>query len=77
METLLGEMKLKNKYNRTIKKQDLDTGMEYTINGINFLQLNMESKSILLLILKVNWLIYLYQSILTLQQLILTRNLNN
>ena len=36
METLLGEMKLDNKYNRTIKKEDLDTGMEYTIKGIKY-----------------------------------------
>ena len=34
MEKLLSEMKMKWKYNRTISKEDLDPGMEYTIKGL-------------------------------------------
>ena len=41
----------------------------------NGLQLNMERKSLTLLILKVKWLIYLYLSVLILKQLVLKRNL--
>ena len=31
MEKHSSEMKMKSKYNRTIRKEDLDIGMEYTI----------------------------------------------
>ena len=34
MEKLLSEKKIENKYNRTIRKEDLDTGMEYTMTGM-------------------------------------------
>ena len=34
MEKLLSEMKMENKYNRTIGKEVLDIGMEYTIEGM-------------------------------------------
>ena len=34
MEKLFGEMKMVYKCNRTIRKEDLDIGMEYTITGM-------------------------------------------
>lgn len=34
MEKLLREMKVENKYNRTVKKEDLDIGIEYTIKAM-------------------------------------------
>ena len=34
MENLFSEMKMENKYNRTIRKEDLDIGTEYTITGM-------------------------------------------
>ena len=34
MEKLLSEMKVENKYNRTIRKEDLVIGLEYTIKAM-------------------------------------------
>ena len=37
-------MKMENKYNRTIRKEELDTGMEYIITGLKCVSTNMERK---------------------------------
>ena len=34
MERFLSKMKMKNKYSWTIRKEDLDIGMEYMITGM-------------------------------------------
>ena len=54
MEKLLSEMKMENKYNRTIRKEDLDSGMEYTIPGMKCIKLNTERNSLSLVILMVD-----------------------
>ena len=77
MEKLLNEMKMENKYNRTVRKEDLDIIMDYTIKAMKCFTTKYEKKLVSLLILKVKGLIYLHLIVLILKQLILTKNLKN
>ena len=63
MEKRLSEIKMENKYNRTISKEDLDIGMEYMIKTLKFVPTKSGKKIVIILISKVKWLIYLHVSV--------------
>ena len=52
MEKLLSEMKMVDKYNRTIRKEDLDIKRKHTITGMKCVTTKYGKNSLLLLILK-------------------------
>ena len=48
MEKLLSEMKIENKYKYlTIRKEELDIGMEYTISGMKCVTTKYENKLVI------------------------------
>jgi len=68
-------MKIENKYNRTIRKEDLDTRMEYTIKTLKYVTTKYVNKLVITIDFKGEMVIYLSLSILIPKQSILKRNL--
>ena len=74
MQKLLSKMKMENKYNQTIRKQNLDIGIEYTIKAMKCVIAKYGNK-LVIITLKMKQCISVYQNHLILQQLILKKKI--
>ena len=73
MDKPLSEMKMINKYSRTIRKKDLNMGMEYTITGMKYVKTKCGNKLDITIHYERKWSICLPLSVLIPKQLILKK----